>query len=186
MEQHPPYKIVVIGPESTGKSSLCEQLARHFDVLWCPEFARTYLENPQHPSTYTAADLLQIAKGQLEAESTYLEKARARNDRFLLIDTDMYIMKVWSEFAFQDCHHWILEQIALRHYDYYLLCDIDLPWTPDPLREYPDLGMRRLLFDHYQDHLVHQKTPFTIIRGQDRIRADRAIEALNNAFAGTH
>jgi len=64
-----PRKIVIIGPESTGKSSLCEQLAQHYDSLWCPEFAREYLLT--NGASYSYDDLLAIAKGQLALEDEY-------------------------------------------------------------------------------------------------------------------
>lgn len=172
-------KIVVIGPESTGKSSLCRSLAAHYNALWCPEFARPYLEQKGGAAHYEMEDLLAIAKGQLELEDTYSAKAARNKDRFLFIDTDMYVMKVWSEFAFGKCDHWILAQIARRPYDYYLLCDIDLPWSEDPLREYPDPSIRKQLFNYYQDLLLHQHTPFSIIQGKDNARLQRAVEALS-------
>ncbi|UAY54444.1 AAA family ATPase [Arachidicoccus terrestris] len=179
--QHP-LNIVVIGPESTGKSSLCQALAVYYDNLWCPEYARQYLEEKPSEFHYTREDLLVIAKEQLQQEKLYMLKARERNDRFLFIDTDMYVIKVWSEVAFQKCDHWILEQIARRQYDYYLLCDIDLPWTEDPLREYPDPAMRQHLFKHYQDLLHHQNTPFSVIHGADSSRIENAVQALEQQF----
>lgn len=177
--QHPALKIVVIGPESTGKSVLCQELSAHYNALWCPEYARTYLEENDMDGHYTDKDLLLIARGQLAAEDEVFREACQRRDRLLLIDTDMYVMKIWSEFAFQRCHHWILEQIAKRHYDYYLLCDIDLPWAPDPLREYPDPAMRQNLFNHYLDLLIHQHTPFGIIKGEGIQRLHHAIVQLD-------
>lgn len=177
--QKPPLKIVVIGPESTGKSMLCRDLAGHYGTLWCPEFARRFLEQNDRDGHYMKQDLLTIAKGQLEAEDAACRDAVQRKDALLFIDTDMYVMKIWSEFAFQSCHHWILEQIAGRLYDYYLLCDIDLPWAPDPLREYPDPAMRQNLYNHYLDLLMHQQTPFSIIRGQGAQRLHQAIAVID-------
>lgn len=116
-------KIVVIGPESTGKSTLCAQLAEHYRTCWCPEFAREYLK--ERGGKYNYADLLNIAHGQLELEDTLLMEAR---NGFYFIDTDMYVMKVWCEVVFEQCHTWILKQIALRQYDLFFLCDVDLPW----------------------------------------------------------
>ena len=132
---------------------------------------------------YTEGDLLAIARGQLLQEDACAEKARLRKDRFLFIDTDMYVMKIWSEFAYQRCQTWILEQIAVRSYDYYLLCDIDLLWASDPLREYPDPLMRQNLFMHYQDLLLQQNTPFFIVTGQDHTRLLQAVQALENQFS---
>src|SRR5688500_2464937 len=130
-------KIVILGPESTGKSTLAGQLAEHYNTVWCPEFAREYLL--QLGRTYTFDDLLKIAYGQLELEDTM--ETQARNGLYI-IDTDMYVMKVWCEVAFNNCHTWILKQIVKRRYDLYMLCNTDLPWVQDGLREYPDAAMR--------------------------------------------
>jgi NadR type nicotinamide-nucleotide adenylyltransferase len=169
-------KIVVIGPESTGKSSLCETLARHFQTVWAPEYAREYLT--QYGTTYKPEDLLTIARGQLALEEQYTRTAEAAGHQCLFIDTDMYVMKVWSEFVFGQCDPWILNQIAIRQYDAYLLCRTDLPWTSDPLREYPDLESRDRLFHIYKDSLINQSTPWTEIGGQGEARIAAGIAAV--------
>ena len=146
-------KIVILGPESTGKSTLCEQLAQHYRTQWCPEFARAYLLT--HGKRYEYPDLLTIAKGQIALEDECANLLESQwvishdqtwvNERALIsskkppllfVDTDMYVMKVWCEFVFGKCHQFILDQIVNRTYDLYLLCDTDLPWTRDELREY--------------------------------------------------
>ncbi|MFM2364192.1 MAG: hypothetical protein RLZZ316_3094 [Bacteroidota bacterium] len=167
-------KIVIIGPESTGKSTLCEQLAQHFNTSWCPEFARQYLIS--HGTQYTYDDLLTIAQGQLAAEE---QMALQINNGLFFIDTNMYVMKVWCEFVFDKCHPWILEQIVNRPYDLYLLCNTDLPWIKDELREYPDLETRNKLFHYYKDLLVNQATPWVEISGNDKNRLVQAITAVN-------
>jgi NadR type nicotinamide-nucleotide adenylyltransferase len=167
-------KIVIIGPESTGKSTLCEQLAQHFNTSWCPEFARQYLIS--HGTQYTYDDLLTIAQGQLAAEE---QMALQINNGLFFIDTNMYVMKVWCEFVFDKCHPWILEQIVNRPYDLYLLCNTDLPWIKDELREYPDLETRNKLFHYYKDLLVNQATPWVEISGNDENRLVQAITAVN-------
>ena len=168
-------KIVLLGPESTGKSTLCTQLANHYHTQWCPEFARAYLL--QYGKEYTYDDLLTIAKGQLHLEDEFLEKAK--NKQFLFIDTDMYVMKVWCEFVFGKCHQWILDKITERSYDLYLLCKPDLPWVKDELREYPDEGRRIKLYHYYKDLLVNQSTPWTEISGGYEERLAVAIKAVN-------
>ncbi len=170
-------KIVVIGPESTGKSTLCEQLAEHFNTSWCPEFAREYLL--KFGTNYQFEDLLKIAKGQLELEDTHTTSAINNNSNFLFIDTDMLVLKVWNEFVFENCHHFILEQIAERKYDLYLLCNTDLPWVSDELREYPDLKTRETLFTTYKDILINQNTPWVLISGDSQNRLKLAIDAIN-------
>jgi len=167
-------KIVVIGPESTGKSSLCEQLADHYQTLWCPEYARTFLQ--KNGLTYNYDDLLQIAKGQLALEDQHARQLTEQPAAhpYLFIDTDMLVMKVWCEFVFGKCHPFILDQIVTRQYDLYLLCNTDIPWAPDPMREYPDLETRERLFQMYKDILVNQSTPWIIVSGT---RENRLLEA---------
>lgn len=168
-------KIVVIGPESTGKSTLCDQLALHFNTSWCPEFAREYLLT--HGSSYTFDDLLTIAKGQLSLEET--TTSAAKND-LVFIDTDMYVMKVWCEFVFYRCHTWILDQIVQRKYDLYLLCNIDLPWQRDELREYPDLLSRKKLYHMYKDIMINQSVPWIDISGAESERFNKALMGINH------
>jgi Predicted ATPase/kinase involved in NAD metabolism len=171
----PLKKIVVIGPESTGKSTLCEQLATRFKASWVPEFARNYLLNLGRPYNYD--DLLIIAKGQLESEDRLAELASVP---LIFIDTDMYVMKVWCEFVFGKCHPFILNEIVRRKYDAYLLCNTDLPWVADELREYPDPESRRQLYFMYKDLMINQQTPWFEIIGDDGKRLNRAIEYVNN------
>jgi NadR type nicotinamide-nucleotide adenylyltransferase len=180
-------KIVIIGPESTGKSTLCNQLADYYKTLWVPEFAREYLG--EHGTNYTYEDLLNIAKGQvaLEEEYTKLKIGNRKSEignspepvEGLFIDTDMYVMKVWCEFAFNKCFNWILNQIAKRKYDMYLLCNIDLPWIKDELREYPDLETRNKLYHYYKDLLVNQSTPWIHISGDYEQRLQKAIKGVD-------
>jgi NadR type nicotinamide-nucleotide adenylyltransferase len=169
-------QIVVIGPESTGKSTLCEQLAEHYKTCWCPEFAREYLK--ETGGKYSFADLLNIAHGQLELEDAMLLQAK----KLYFIDTDMYVMKVWCEVVFEQCHTWILKQIAKRQYDLYLLCDVDLPWVKDELREYPDLEFRKKLFNMYRDLLINQKTKWAEISGTDAQRLQMAVSIIDTVF----
>ncbi len=171
-------KIVVVGPESTGKSTLCQQLADHYQTKWCPEYAREYLL--QHGKEYRLDDLLQIARGQLTLEDRFTRDMAEQPAAhpYLFIDTDMLVMKVWSEYVFDTCHPFILDQIATRQYDLYLLCDIDIPWEPDPLREYPDLATREHLFRMYKDSLVNQQTPWIIVSGNRENRLRQATAAI--------
>lgn len=156
-------KVVVIGPESTGKSTLAESLAQEFNTYWVKEYAREYLL--KHGTDYTFDDLLTIAKGQLREEEEVVLRAGKDGKKIVFIDTDMYVMKVWSEFVFGSCDPFILRQIASRKYDLYLLCNTDLPWVKDELREYPDLETREKLFHIYKDLMVNQQVPWIEIKG---------------------
>jgi NadR type nicotinamide-nucleotide adenylyltransferase len=179
----PLKKIVIIGPESTGKSSLCEGLAAHYQTSWVREYAREYLL--AHGMNYSFEDLKTIAKGQLALEDEGAAAAGlaaagggSKADPILFIDTDMYVMKVWSEFVFGRCESWILDQIGKRQYDAYLLCKTDLPWVKDELREYPDLVSREKLYHIYRDILINQSTPWAEIGGQEQQRLEAAIDAV--------
>lgn len=177
MSTHLPKKIVVLGPESTGKSTLCEQLAAHFGTLWVKEYAREYLlTNGTH---YTYENLTEIAKGQIDGEDAGVKTAIENNWSPIFIDTDMYVMKVWSEFVFNKCDAWILNTITTRKYDLYLLCNIDLPWVKDELREYPDLDTRKKLYDYYKDIMVNQSVPWIDVSGNYEERLKKSIEAVN-------
>jgi NadR type nicotinamide-nucleotide adenylyltransferase len=186
-------KIVIIGPESTGKSTLCEQLAQHYNTLWCPEYAREYLL--KNGTKYSYDDLLTIAKGQIELEEKFESLVRSQESgvksqlyhspltthhSLLFIDTNMYVMKVWCEFVFGKCHQYILDQIAKRKYDLYLLCNIDLPWTHDELREYPDLGRRQKLYGMYKDLMINQPVPWVEISGNSEQRLNQAIKTVDS------
>ncbi|HNK29966.1 MAG TPA: AAA family ATPase [Ferruginibacter sp.] len=171
-----------MGPESTGKSMLSEKMAAHYGTIWVKEYAREYLLT--HGKNYSFENLLDIARGQIREEEAGIRtlqslQAGSRNQKPLFIDTDMYVMKVWCEFVFDKCHHWILNRIAERHYDLYLLCNIDVPWVEDELREYPDLESRRKLYHYYKDLLVNQHVPWVEISGDYEERLQKAIAAVD-------
>ncbi len=167
-------KIVAIGPESTGKSMLCNQLAQHFNTRWVPEYAREYLM--KQGTHYKYDDLYAIAEGQIKGEDTIINKLQ--NHQPVFIDTDLTVIKVWSEFVFNKCDNRILTQIASRPYGLYLLCNIDLPWVKDELREYPDLESREKLYHYYKDFLINQHVPWVEISGNFEERFQIAIDAV--------
>ena len=177
-------KIVVLGPESTGKSTLCEALAKHYDAVDCKEYAREYLH--QYGTKYNFENLLTIAKGQLRLEDQAIEKAsqllQEKGKNKIFIDTDMYVMKVWSEYVFNNCDPYILAQINNRQYDFYLLCNIDLPWTSDEMREYPDEKPRQELLSIYKHILINQNTPWGLVGGEGDTRLRNAIQLIDTAF----
>jgi NadR type nicotinamide-nucleotide adenylyltransferase len=177
-------KVVIIGPESTGKTTLSEQLAEHFNTLWVPEYAREYLL--KNGKKYAYEDLLTIAKGQVALEDEFAKKVEnlsqttaPSSSNILFIDTDMYVIKVWCEFVFGECHSFILDEIAQRKYDLYLLCKTDLPWQKDELREYPDLETREKLYGIYKNILINQNSAWVEISGNYNQRQQTAIDAVN-------
>jgi NadR type nicotinamide-nucleotide adenylyltransferase len=179
-------KIVVIGPESTGKSTLCGYLADYYNTLWCPEFARQYLLD--NGTTYTIDDLITIAKGQLDAAQKHIAALQSQIDQTgivkpLIIDTDMYVMKVWSEYVFGTCPTFILDEINKQDFDLYLLCKPDIPWVKDELREYPDEKPRQELFQIYKDILINQQTPWVEISGSFESRNQKAVTAIDALLA---
>ena len=180
-------KIVVIGPESTGKSTLCGSLASHFQTIWCQEYAREFLM--EHGTDYSYEDLMAIAIGQLKLEDEaegrvqlIHQQQNSRTKPLLIIDTDMQVMKVWCEFVFGKCHQQILDNIITRKYDGYLLCKPDLPWVKDELREYPDLETRQQLYHIYTDILINQPLPWYEVNGNDPQRTQGAIEWIQENF----
>ena len=180
-------KIVAIGPESTGKSTLCATLAKYFSTICCKEYAREYLL--EHGTDYSYQDLLTIAEGQLKLEDEATAEAIALHKQtgaqglpILFLDTDMQVMKVWCEFVFGNCHPFILNKIVQQKYDGYLLCKPDLPWVKDELREYPDMETREKLYHHYKDILINQSLPWYEVKGQDPARSQSAIEWVKSLF----
>lgn len=171
-------RIVVIGPESTGKSTICEQLSVQFKTNWVPEYARAYLL--ENGTAYTYENLLTIAKGQLDLQSEIESKTPADK---IIIDTDMYVMKVWCEFVFDRCHNFILDHLAAHSNDLYLLCNPDLPWVKDELREYPDPESRIRLYHIYKDLMINQHVPWIEIKGDYNERLQTAIRGIERTLS---
>jgi len=165
-------KIAIIGPESTGKSTLSKQLADYFGTTWVPEFARQYLDIIARP--YVESDLLAIARGQVETEDRLLGTA---ND-FLFCDTTLIVLKVWSEHSYGRCDPWILDQLERVKYDYFFLTDIDMPWEEDPQREHPH--KREYFFNLYKSYLDKGGFPYTLVSGNEEERLQTAIGKIKS------
>ena len=168
-------KVAIVGPECTGKSTLAEALAAHYETVWVPEYARGYLDNLVRP--YHEEDLLSISKGQVRLERSWLPSA----NRVLFCDTDLLVLKVWSDIKFGHTDPEILGEMKLASYDLHLLTYIDVPWVDDPLREHPD--KRELLFDIYQKELKAAGVPFVEIRGDAQARLMSAVAAVDALLA---
>lgn len=148
-------RIAVTGPESSGKTSLAERLAQEFGLAFVPEYAREYLI--QRDGKYTQSDLVQIAEGQVKLWS------EAKSARGFVADTEMLVMKIWSDFKYGETDPVILSLLQKQHFDHYFLCYPDIPWEEDPLREHPE--QRLELFELYLKELQDRKLPFTILKG---------------------
>lgn len=167
-------KIIITGPESSGKTTLAAGLAAHFSSFWVEEYARRYLENLGRP--YREEDLLEIAKGQ------YLWEGYLANfaSPYLICDTSMLVIKVWSEYRFGRSSSWIREQVAYSRKALYLLCAPDIPWTPDPLRENPH--DREELLRIYRQELEHLGAPYLLVQGTDQAaRLEIAVEFIGRS-----
>jgi NadR type nicotinamide-nucleotide adenylyltransferase len=163
-------RISVTGPESTGKSWLSSRLAEHYHTSWVPEYARKYLEDINRPYTYD--DILVIARKQLEEENSL-----SNSNELLFCDTDFCVTSIWCKVKYDKCHDWITSQLEQNHYDLYLLCDIDLPWQYDPLREHPE--MRSELFGMYRDLLHEHRFNYKIVNGRGVVRLRNAISFVD-------
>ena len=149
-------KIIVTGPESSGKTNLCNALSKHFNLPFSKEYAREYLNTLKRD--YNPDDLLKIAKGQLKTENG-----------LQLLDTDLITLKIWSEYKYGSCDKWILEQIETQKSEkrFYLLCSPDIPWQADKQRENPN--NREELFEIYKQELDDLGHKYFIVEGENRM-----------------
>lgn len=171
MEQDPPQIIAIVGPESTGKTTLSRELAIRFNSSFVPEFAREFLN--QRYGKYSQADLLTIANGQLKLEQAAIDN----NSSPIFCDTDVVVIMVWHEFKYANQSH-ELETIFRKQYPRkYLLTYPDIPWQNDPLRENPqDL---KAIFNLYVNTLERIGADYSIIKGIGDSRLKLAIDILS-------
>lgn len=170
-------RIAIVGPECTGKTTLAEALAQHYHTVWVPEYARYYLDTLVR--SYVQEDLLHIARGQLQWEDKYAAQANT----LLICDTNLLVIKIWSEFKYGNCHPEIIHELHNRYYDLHLLTHPDVPWEDDPQREHPD--KRDLLFSIYKEEISRLKVPFAEIFGPADERLMKAISAIDSLLSYT-
>ncbi|HLN53053.1 MAG TPA: ATP-binding protein [Lentimicrobium sp.] len=173
MGRKTPLRIAITGPESTGKSQLAKQLAETYSESWVPEFSREYLALTD--GKYEYKDILAIAKGQYKKELAALKTCR----RILFCDTDFLVTFIWEKVRFGKTHKWIRDNLSALPYDYTLLCNTDLPWEYDPLRENPN--DRELLYNLYLHELNTRNISYAIIKGTGDERLQNAIKALRDS-----
>jgi len=174
MEKKGVIKIGVVGPESTGKSVLCELLAKHYETVYVPEFARTYFEYNKIEK-HRLFDIDFVYRMQIDLENRMLEKANV----YLFCDTTLVSGKVWAEEVFNTTPPFVADNLNKIKYDMLLLCDIDLPWVKDKQRR--NEHNRSKLFDDHKRELDKMNVPYKIIRGLKEVRLHNAIKAIEES-----
>ncbi|MDP5106608.1 MAG: ATP-binding protein [Polaribacter sp.] len=173
-------KVVLFGPESSGKTTLSKQLARYYNTVWAPEFAREYLQEKwnNERKTCEAEDLIPIAIGQMKLENKLAKKA----DKVLICDTDLLETKVYSEEFYGGFVDEMLDKAANENqYDLYLLTYIDTPWEEDDLRDRPE--QRLEMFNAFETALKTHNRPYILLKGDRDIRLKNATDAINKIIA---
>jgi NadR type nicotinamide-nucleotide adenylyltransferase len=169
-------RVVLYGPESTGKTTLAKALADHYQTSWAPEFARFYLQEKwdKQQAVCTLADLPIIAHGQVAAENTAIAQA----NRIIFCDTNILVTKVWSETHFDGyCAPELNTILAQTHYDLYLLTSIDVPWEKDDLRDRPN--DREQMFIYFKQQLEAYNFPFLVLEGSLEERVEKAVTVID-------
>lgn len=166
-----PHIVCIVGPESSGKTTLALQLAQHFNVPMVPEYAREFLL--RSGGNYSEADLLQVAKGQLDLEARIAERC----ENMMICDTDILVIKIWQEFKFGRPNEELDELLETQLGRKYLLTYPDLPWVEDSLRENPNDLMD--IFAAYQEALESQPSHYEVIRGEGHTRLKNALRLLS-------
>ncbi len=173
-------KIVLFGPESTGKTTISQQLARHYNTVWVPEYARDYLQNKWNNFRKTCEndDLIPIAIGQMKMENELSKKA----DSVLICDTDLLETKVYSQEYYGGYVDPRLDEAAQTNtYDLYLLTYIDTPWEADDLRDRPELRLE--MFQAFENALKTHGKKYIILKGSRKKRFNKAMKAIDMVIA---
>lgn len=164
----------MIGPESTGKTILSEQLAQHYRTEFVPELARTFFEHIKN--CYSRHDIEVCLLQQLKEEK---EKVAVSN-RFLFVDTEAIIAKVWCEDVFHSAPKWINDEIKNNPYDLYLLTNTDVDVEEDEMRFNPH--RREYFFDWYLKLLQENYLSYFIVSGKENARLRNSIDAIEKKF----
>jgi nicotinamide riboside kinase len=173
---HDMFKVVVTGPESTGKTEVCKFLASSYGTAYIPEYAREYIASLDCP--YTFKDVERIAMAQVEQLRQYGEAKLS----ILFIDTYLIITKIWFREVYGHIPDWIDDYLEYAGIDLFLLCYHDIEWIPDPLRENPE-PRRTFLYEAYLSEIKRLGRPFEVIRGRGTERFNNAKKAVGRHFA---
>jgi NadR type nicotinamide-nucleotide adenylyltransferase len=177
---HPLRSVCVTGPESTGKTTLAARLAELANTEWVPEGSRIYAERKGAP--LTAEDVAPIAREHIALADAASARVRARGAGVLVLDTDLVSTVVYSRYYYGQVAAWIERVERARRADLYLLCDVDVPWLPDGIRDRPT--NRDEMFALFRDALVRRKAPYVVVRGSWEERWALARDAMS-AFMAT-
>lgn len=170
-------KVVLFGPESTGKTTLAKRLAEHYKTIWVPEYMREYLEHKWKTKKQLVSkdDLIPIAQGQVNLEKNALEEV----DKVLICDTNLLELKVYFEYYYDGFYpEFIKEQVAKSDFDIYLLTYVDTPWEEDILRDRPH--NREEMFSIFEAELKKQGFPYQILKGGLDERLKKSIEIIDS------
>jgi NadR type nicotinamide-nucleotide adenylyltransferase len=168
-------KIAIVGPESTGKSTISQQLAKHYGVPWVPEFARYYCAALTAPCTLQ--DEINMFHGQIALEESVLATAETE---FIICDTTFATVKIWSDEMLGETPQIVLDALQARPYDFYILLDIDLPWMEDPLRDFPN--MREHFMEIWHRELKDLNANYVVVGGIEN-RLQNVIAAVDRFLA---
>ncbi len=173
-------KVVLFGPESTGKTTLSRHLAHHYNTVWTPEFAENIYKKKwnKERKTCEVEDLLPIAVGQMKLENRLAKRA----DKVLICDTDLLETKVYSEEFYDGFVDEALNKAATENtYDIYLLTYIDTPWEDDDLRDRP--GLRLEMFNAFEKSLIDNNRPYIVLKGDKETRLKNAVETIDQIIS---
>lgn len=162
-------RIAIVGAESSGKTTLCRDLAEHYAADWLPEYAREYFAHNDSPG-YDIDDVVRIGAEQLLREQQH-------SAPLLFCDSNLLINRIWAEERFGFCPEWIAEHYRPQDYLLHLLPTPDIPWEPDPLRENPH--DRQRLFERYHLALTESGCRFVVVSGSRQERVQQAVDELH-------
>ena len=163
-------RVCVTGPESTGKTTLAARLAAYYRTVWVPEASRIYAERKQSP--LLVSDVAPIAREHV----AMADEAVPAAGRLIVLDTDLLSTAVYSQHYYGVVPPEVKALERARRADLYLLCDVDVPWLPDGIRDRPT--NREAMLAVFREALETRKLRWTMITGDWETRWQTAIDAV--------